>query len=365
MVAEQTRQDQLTNDLANASTPGYKPDRTPQRSFGEMLLSNTANGQPIGTIDMGVQLGATVTDMTPAGMHDTGQPLDFGIVGPGFFAVQTPQGVRYTRDGQFSASAPGQLVDQAGNKVLDQQGKPDHRGRRRAGGRLRARRLRSAQRRQAGRKPLLRQRLRQGRRQRAPRGARGIRRGRRQGHGRNDRLHAHLPVRTAGHPGHRPDAAGRLHPGRLAQRPPDRRRDRDARRPLRSRRRHVRPAGAARRHLGATSPTSPPAATSPSASASRTSSTTRSTRPAPPPPSAAVRSPRVIGRDGAQGSMQQTGARSTSPSRAKGTSGQAPLRAVALTRNGALSVNGQGHLMTADGGLLDPPITLPAKGLRR
>ncbi len=62
--------------------------------------------------------------MTPAGMHDTGQPLDFGIVGPGFFAVQTARGVRYTRDGQFSASATGQLVDQSGNQVLDQQGKP-------------------------------------------------------------------------------------------------------------------------------------------------------------------------------------------------------------------------------------------------
>ncbi len=124
MVAEQTRQNQITNDLANASTPGYKPDKTPQRSFGEMLLSNTSTGQPIGTIDMGVQLGTTVTDMTPAGMHETGQPLDFGIVGAGLFAVKTAQGVRYTRDGQFSASASGQLVDTNGNQVLDQQGKP-------------------------------------------------------------------------------------------------------------------------------------------------------------------------------------------------------------------------------------------------
>jgi flagellar basal-body rod protein FlgF len=124
MVAEQTRQDQLTNDLANASTPGYKPDRTPQRNFGEMLLSDTSSGQPIGSIATGVQVGAAFTDMTPAGMHDTGQPLDFGIVGPGFFAVQSTQGVRYTRDGQFSASASGQLVDGAGHAVLDQQGKP-------------------------------------------------------------------------------------------------------------------------------------------------------------------------------------------------------------------------------------------------
>ncbi len=124
MVAEQTRQDQLTNDLANASTPGYKADHTPQRSFGEMLLSNTETGQPIGAIATGVQLGAAYTDMTPAGLHETGQPLDFGIVGTGFFAVQTPAGIRYTRDGQFSASASGQLVDSSGNAVLDQQGKP-------------------------------------------------------------------------------------------------------------------------------------------------------------------------------------------------------------------------------------------------
>jgi flagellar basal-body rod protein FlgF len=124
MVAEQTRQDQLTNDLANASTPGYKPEETPQSSFGEMLLSNTGTGQPIGSIATGVQLGKAVTNMTPAPTQETGEPLDFAVVGQGFFAVQTPQGTRYTRDGQFSASASGQLVDSAGQPVLDQQGKP-------------------------------------------------------------------------------------------------------------------------------------------------------------------------------------------------------------------------------------------------
>jgi flagellar basal-body rod protein FlgF len=124
MVAEQTRQDQLTNDLANASTPGYKPDESTQHGFGELLLSNTSSGQAIGTLSTSVELGKTVTDMTPVGMRQTGQPLDFGIGGEGFFAVQTAQGVRYTRDGQFSASAQGQLVDSNGNKVLSQSGAP-------------------------------------------------------------------------------------------------------------------------------------------------------------------------------------------------------------------------------------------------
>jgi flagellar basal-body rod protein FlgG len=124
MVAEQTRQDQLSNDLANASTPGYKPDEAAQHSFGEILLSNTTSGQAIGSVGESVALGGKATDMTPAGLHDTGAPLDFGIAGPGFFAVRTAQGIRYTRDGQFGASASGQLVDGHGNPVLDQGGAP-------------------------------------------------------------------------------------------------------------------------------------------------------------------------------------------------------------------------------------------------
>lgn len=124
MVAEQTRQAQLSNDLANASTPGYKPEESPQHSFGEMLLANTATGQPVGTMNTGVQLGATYVNLASAGLRSTGQPLDFGIAGPGFFAVHTAQGVRYTRNGQFTASASGQLVDGAGDPVLSQSGAP-------------------------------------------------------------------------------------------------------------------------------------------------------------------------------------------------------------------------------------------------
>jgi flagellar basal-body rod protein FlgG len=124
MLAEQVRQDQLTNDLSNATTPGYKPDQAVQSNFGQLLLSNTATGQPVGPLSTGVTISRIVTDLTPASLHQTGQPLDFGIAGAGFFAVRTPQGVRYTRDGQFQASAIGQLVDSQGNVVLGQGGGP-------------------------------------------------------------------------------------------------------------------------------------------------------------------------------------------------------------------------------------------------
>jgi flagellar basal-body rod protein FlgF len=122
MVSEQVRQDQLSNDLANASTPGFKPDETPQHSFGAMLMANTEGGAAIGSVNEGVALGKSYTNMTPGAMQETGEPLDFAIEGSGFFAVKTPEGIRYTRDGQFTSSSAGVLTDSSGDPVLDAKG---------------------------------------------------------------------------------------------------------------------------------------------------------------------------------------------------------------------------------------------------
>jgi len=124
MVAEQMRQDQIANDLANASTPGYKADRVTQRAFRDLLLSNSATGQAIGGLTLGVSADRMVTDTTPQPLRDTGEPLDMAIAGDGWFGVQTPQGVRYTRNGQFTAAADGTLADQLGNRVLGTNGQP-------------------------------------------------------------------------------------------------------------------------------------------------------------------------------------------------------------------------------------------------
>ena len=122
MLTEMARQDLISNDLANVSTPGYKPDRVSQRSFSEVMLANTQTGQQIGPLGTGSAIARQVTDLTGAPLKDTGQPLDFGISGTGFFAVRTPQGTRYTRDGQFQSGPNGTLVDQLGNPVLTQNG---------------------------------------------------------------------------------------------------------------------------------------------------------------------------------------------------------------------------------------------------
>jgi flagellar basal-body rod protein FlgG len=124
MLSEMARQDLLANDLANASTPGYKADRVAQQGFGELLLANQRSGNPVGGLGTGVAIGRQVTDFGPAPMRETGEPLDFAIAGEGFFALQTPEGVRYTRNGRFSADAQGRLVDQLGNAVVGRNGGP-------------------------------------------------------------------------------------------------------------------------------------------------------------------------------------------------------------------------------------------------
>ncbi len=124
MIAEQVRSDQLANDLANASTPGYKPDESTQHDFGEVLLANTEGSAPVGSVVEGVALGKSYTNMTPGSILETGEGLDFAIEGPGLFAVRTPQGVRYTRDGQFTSTAAGVVTDANGDPVLSQAGAP-------------------------------------------------------------------------------------------------------------------------------------------------------------------------------------------------------------------------------------------------
>jgi flagellar basal-body rod protein FlgF len=124
MVSEMARQDLISNDLANASTAGYKSDTAVQGSFGDLLLRNTQTGATIGPLGRGSRIERQVTDLSAAPIKETGEDLDFAVEGNGFFAVQTAQGVRYTRNGQFTAAANGRLTDQLGNAVLGQNGRP-------------------------------------------------------------------------------------------------------------------------------------------------------------------------------------------------------------------------------------------------
>jgi len=104
--------DVITNNLANANTVGFK------RDFGHILRDQT------GTFDVGTQV-----DLSAGDLESTGNELDVAINGPGFFALQTPNGVRYTRNGSFSLDSGGQLVSKDGMPVLNSSGSPINIGR--------------------------------------------------------------------------------------------------------------------------------------------------------------------------------------------------------------------------------------------
>jgi flagellar basal-body rod protein FlgG len=70
-----------------------------------------------------VQVGNIETNFSPSVARETGEALDFAISGEGFFAVQTAQGIRYTRNGQFALDPQGRLVTAQGDPVLDASGR--------------------------------------------------------------------------------------------------------------------------------------------------------------------------------------------------------------------------------------------------
>jgi flagellar basal-body rod protein FlgF len=96
--------DAITNNLANAQTTGFK------REF-ERVLEND-----------GAMTLETHVDLSPGDLMATGNELDAAIDGPGFFVIQTPAGIRYTRAGSFGLSADDDLVTSDGLKVLSSSG---------------------------------------------------------------------------------------------------------------------------------------------------------------------------------------------------------------------------------------------------
>lgn len=123
-MAEMARQDAIANNLANLSTPGYKADQVTQREFASVLLANRSTGQVVGTASAGVLADSTTAFGKQGALKRTDNPLDVALDGSGYLAVQSEDGVRYTRNGRLTVGAGGQLVDGLGNRVLGTDGRP-------------------------------------------------------------------------------------------------------------------------------------------------------------------------------------------------------------------------------------------------
>ena len=109
------------HNLANLNTAGFRGQQTTFQSLMAVsrptapnVLNNVLNSA---TNNFGVLEGAHM-DMTAGNLETTGNPLDVGIEGRGFFVIQTAGGTRYTRNGSFQVSSSGVLVTEAGDPVL-------------------------------------------------------------------------------------------------------------------------------------------------------------------------------------------------------------------------------------------------------
>ncbi|MFZ0274834.1 MAG: flagellar hook basal-body protein [Acidobacteriaceae bacterium] len=114
--------DVAAGNLANAGTAGYRAERDYFRSA--ILGPDALNSQLNTTVNAFGVLGGSRLDLSQGALTPTGNSLDLAIEGDGFFAVQTQQGIRYTRDGQFERAQDGTLTTQAGEPVLDGRNQP-------------------------------------------------------------------------------------------------------------------------------------------------------------------------------------------------------------------------------------------------
>ena len=163
MITEQQRTDVISNNLANAATTGYKHDKAIHREFENMLIRRVYDHEDGGTVGMvgdgfnslgnlgtssvdvtqfkgfnadpfyrpsigqlglGDYIDEIAVDYSQGAMETTGNTFDLAIAGQGFFAIQTPNGVRYTRNGAFFKNQNGTLQDIRGYDLLGTNGRP-------------------------------------------------------------------------------------------------------------------------------------------------------------------------------------------------------------------------------------------------
>ena len=131
MINEQNRMDIMTNNLANATTVGFKKEGSTSQSFNDVLAVKIkdesvglATVQKIGINNPGVKIGENYTDYTQGSFRITNNTYDVALSGDGFFAVEFTNkagetSTKYTRAGQFTLNKEGYLVTQEGDYVLD------------------------------------------------------------------------------------------------------------------------------------------------------------------------------------------------------------------------------------------------------
>ncbi len=116
-VAKETSLNIAANNIANMSTVGYRPDRL---TFKEVLMPTNPIDPEQGMRGVVVDEQFTVT--VQGRLRQTDGALDLALSGPGFFAIDTPEGERFTRSGSFTRGANGEIMTHNGQALQSQGG---------------------------------------------------------------------------------------------------------------------------------------------------------------------------------------------------------------------------------------------------
>ena len=126
MLMQQRHLNVISNNLANAQTPGYKTNRLLSETFSQTLLRiERDNTAPIGTHEA-TRVVSEVADLwTEGGVQETDRPFDLAITGYGFFNIRGEDGETYlTRNGMFDLDDEGYLMLRGQGRVLGVGGTP-------------------------------------------------------------------------------------------------------------------------------------------------------------------------------------------------------------------------------------------------
>jgi flagellar basal-body rod protein FlgF len=121
LMARSQALDLVANNMANISTPGYRGQENIFRSFLATAAGHPGSKLNQAVNDFGIS-GGSQMDLTQGNLEHTGNDLDFGVQGPGFFEVQTVNGPVYTRNGNFQVSSQKQLTTAQGDPVMGDTG---------------------------------------------------------------------------------------------------------------------------------------------------------------------------------------------------------------------------------------------------
>ena len=129
VLSQGRRLDVVATNMTNITTPGYKAETYTDTTFDEVLLSRVGNKDKEGAAALGqgsyiLAPSQLYVDYGQGLLEETGLNLDFAIQGDGFFAIETGNGIEYTRNGSFSLDGEGYLYLPGHGRVLGMDEQP-------------------------------------------------------------------------------------------------------------------------------------------------------------------------------------------------------------------------------------------------